>query len=90
MKEIINDANATLVDVRTTEEFSQGHVEGSVNIPLDQVPGRVDEFKSMSQPLVLFCAAGGRSGQAIGFLQQEGLTGLHNGGGWNDVNALKE
>ena len=37
-------AGAFLVDVRTEEEFQAGHVEASVNIPLDQVAERIEEF----------------------------------------------
>lgn len=90
MKDIINNPSATIVDVRTPEEFASGHVAGSVNIPLDQVPSRVDEFRDMSKPLVVCCLSGGRSGQAMGFLQQSGVDDVYNGGGWADVNALKQ
>ncbi len=88
--ELINDENASLVDVRTVEEFNEGHVEGSINIPLDQVPNRVEEFESMSRPLILFCRSGGRSGQAQMFLSQTGMEEVYNGGGWQDVNAMIE
>lgn len=85
MNELINAASATIVDVRSEGEFSMGHVEGSMNIPLDQVPGRVDDFKEMSKPIIVCCASGNRSGQAQMFLQQQGVTEIYNGGGWADV-----
>lgn len=89
MNEIINNPSATIVDVRSQAEFESGHVAGSINIPLDQVPNRVEEFKSMSKPLVVCCLSGGRSGQAMGFLQQHGVTDVYNGGGWADVQLHK-
>jgi phage shock protein E len=77
---------ATIVDVRTREEFAMGHVEGSINIPLHEVPARVDEFRAMTQPVVLICASGNRSGQAAHFLRAQGLDTVYNGGGWMEVN----
>lgn len=75
----------TIVDVRSPMEFQGGHVAGSVNIPLQEVPDKIEEFRSMPQPLLLCCASGGRSGQATAFLQHHGVQ-CENGGGWMDVN----
>ncbi len=89
MNEIINNPSATIVDVRTPGEFASGHVEGSINIPLNEVPERVEEFKGMSKPLVLCCLSGGRSGQATQFLKGQGIEDVHNGGGWSQVAVHK-
>ena len=89
MNKIINSETATIVDVRSPGEFAGGHVQGSINIPLDQVESRLEEFKKMSTPLVLCCASGGRSGMATEYLQSEGLTELYNGGGWHQVQVHK-
>ncbi|MGE0561375.1 MAG: rhodanese-like domain-containing protein [Flavobacteriales bacterium] len=87
--ENVNLNEATIVDVREPFEFEMGRVEGSVNIPLGEVPGRVQEFKNMKKPLVLCCASGGRSGQATSFLAQNGVEEVYNGGGWNMVAMRK-
>lgn len=87
--ENVNLNEATIVDVREPFEFQMGRVEGSINIPLGEVPGRVDEFKNMKKPLVLCCASGGRSGQATSFLAQNGVDQVYNGGGWNMVAMRK-
>lgn len=87
IKEIINNPNATIVDVRTPMEFMGGNVANSVNIPLNEVPNRVEEFKSMSKPIVLCCLSGGRSGQATAFLKANGIEEAYNGGGWMEVNG---
>ena len=76
----------TIVDVRSQAEFAGGHVEGSVNIPLQEVPNRVEEFRKMSQPIQLCCASGNRSGQATAFLKGNGIE-CSNAGSWLDVEA---
>ena len=51
IQDLINNKNTTIVDVRTEEEFSEGNVIGSLNIPLHEVMDRIEELKEM-QPLV--------------------------------------
>lgn len=75
----------TIIDVRTPAEFADGHVQGSINIPLNEVPHRIEDIAPMPQPIVLCCASGGRSGQATAYLQSEGIE-CENGGSWLDVN----
>lgn len=87
LREKINHAETTIVDVRTSGEFVGGHVAGSINIPLNEVVARIDELKAM-QPLVLCCESGGRSGQATDYLTEQGLD-VVNGGGWRIVDAHK-
>lgn len=84
----LKNGTATIVDVRSREEFQSGHVAGSINIPLQEVPTKVEELKNMRKPLVMCCLSGGRSGQATGYLQQQGVEDVYNGGGWMEVNAL--
>lgn len=74
----------TIIDVRSPMEFTSGHVEGSINIPLQEIPKRVDEIKNMRPPLILCCASGARSGQASAYLTAQGIA-CENGGGWMDV-----
>ncbi len=73
-----------VVDVRTPGEFAVGHVAGSVNIPLDEVPRRLNEFGAMRN-IVLCCASGGRSHNAWAYLKQNGIASL-DGGAWTNVN----
>jgi rhodanese-related sulfurtransferase len=82
---IIKEKQGTIVDVRTTEEFRAGNAKGSINIPLQEIERRMDELKSLKQPLVLCCASGGRSGQATQYLKQKGIE-CCNAGSWLDVN----
>lgn len=89
LKEIICSKSTSIVDVRSPQEFMGGHVAGSINIPLAEVPNRLEEFKQMKQPIVLCCLSGGRSGQATQYLKQQGIQNVYNGGGWMDVNFIK-
>jgi len=70
-----------IIDVRTPQEFFGGHVEGSVNIPLNEIPERLEEFKSMNEDIILCCASGNRSGQAAQYLKNHGVK-CENGGSW--------
>lgn len=77
----------TIIDVRTPEEFSTGNVQGSINIPLQIIHLKVDEIKAMNKPIVLCCASGNRSGQAVNFLKNLGVE-CSNGGSWiSNLNA---
>jgi len=87
IRDLINDENATIVDVRTPGEYMSGNVAGSINIPLNEVPSRVDEFKGLSRPIIVCCLSGGRSGQAAAFLSANGVEEVYNGGGWMEVNG---
>ena len=74
-----------IVDVRSREEFSGGHVVGSINIPLQEINDRMDELLQ-AETLVFCCASGGRSGMATQLLQQNGHANVFNGGSWLSVN----
>ena len=81
------EEGAFLVDVRTRGEFLNGHVKGSVNIPLDSMPNQLGKFKNKKN-IIVFCQSGGRSVQAKNILEQNGIANVINGGGWNNVNKF--
>lgn len=81
--------NATVVDVRTPLEFSGQHVPGAINIPLDELPGRINECKKMQKPIVAYCKSGNRSGIAVAILRQSGITEAVNGGALDDMLRAK-
>jgi len=78
---------APLIDVRTPAEFSGANAPGSINIPLNEVPDRLEELKGMKEPLILCCRSGNRSGQAAYYLSQKGIE-CYNAGSWTDVNFI--
>lgn len=80
-----HDASAPaelMVDVRTAAEYRQGHLEGAINLPLDQLLQRLPAaLPDRHGAMLLYCASGGRSGMACAALQQLGYTRARNGGG---------
>lgn len=74
---------AILLDVRTPEEYKEGHIPGSVSIPLAALPARYNELGALDTPLFVHCLSGGRSGQAVSFLKRAGYTNVKNIGGIN-------
>ena len=83
MKNILE--HATILDVRTPEEFSGSHYPNAINIPLNELRQRVDKIKQLKQPIVAYCRSGNRSGMAVAILKQSGLTNVCNGGGLNEL-----
>jgi phage shock protein E len=88
LKEIIQSADTALVDVRSPMEYEMGHVEGSINIPMNEVVDRLEELRGM-QPMVVFCQSGNRSAQVLQYLEAQGFDKVWNGGGWLSVDGLK-
>lgn len=73
--------DAVLLDVRTPQEYREGHIPGSENIPLaalDQVEGIA---ASMESPLFVYCQSGARSRQAVCLLKDMGYCNVINIGG---------
>ena len=64
-----------ILDVRTPEEFNEGHIKGARNIPHDQVNSVVDEIKSL-KTVYVHCKMGGRAQQASKTLESSGLTNI--------------
>ncbi|MBK6905413.1 MAG: rhodanese-like domain-containing protein [Saprospirales bacterium] len=90
LRELIQQPDSIIIDVRETWEFQAGHVEGSFNMPLGEVPGRVKEFLDMQGPIILVCASGNRSGMAANFLSARGILKVFNGGGWHAVSSIQK
>jgi rhodanese-related sulfurtransferase len=78
---------AVIVDVRTRGEYAGGHVEGSINIPLDQLEKNIDKLKKQKKPVVTCCASGMRSSSARRILESHGIE-AYNGGSWMSVDNL--
>ncbi len=63
---------AYLLDVREPEEWNEAHVDGAVLIPLEELPGRVDELPT-DRDILIICRSGNRSAEARDFLRQAGI-----------------
>jgi phage shock protein E len=71
---------AIILDVRSKAEFESGHVEGSINIPVDKLSDHVTELPK-DKPIITCCASGIRSAKANRILTSNGFKELYNGGG---------
>lgn len=72
------DAGARLVDVRSPAEYARGHLQGAENLPFADLAARMAELGPVSQPLVVYCASGHRSGRAVRILQRRGFAAVHD------------
>jgi rhodanese-related sulfurtransferase len=70
-------SDVVMLDVRTPEEYAQGHIPGVVPIPLNQVPNRLAEIPK-DKTVVVTCHSGNRSSQAAQLLRQRGYDNVHN------------
>lgn len=82
-----HDAKLFVLDVRTPEEFAQGHVPGAVNIPHDQVSAHLGDIPK-DKDVVLYCRSGRRAGMAAEVLKANGYDHLLHLDG--DMNAWME
>lgn len=81
---------AVIVDVRTKQEFNQGRIKKSINIPLDSIQNELKKINK-NKPVITCCASGIRSWFAKNKLKANGFTEVYNGGGWMRLNTkIKE
>ena len=67
------ETGATLVDVRTPEEFQARHIPGALNVPVDELEDHLAQVPS-GKPVVVYCATGMRSAAAARILRGKGRT----------------
>lgn len=71
---------ALLLDVRTPGEYAAGHVDGAVNIPVQELGARIREVGPTSRKVVVYCRSGARSASATGMLRVAGYDVTDVGG----------
>ena len=86
---LVTEEHALLLDVRTPQEYEQGHVPGAKNIPIQEFSGRLNEVEALvagdkMHPIVLYCQGGGRAARAKKILLESGYTKVTNLGGLSD------
>ena len=72
---------AVLIDVRTKEEYAERKIEGSINLPLDEIDKITSVVSDKNTPIFLHCRSGKRSGKAQKILASMGYTKAVNIGG---------
>ena len=81
IQEFMNMEGAVLLDVRTPQEYREGHIPGSKNVPLQQLDKISSVIDNKNVPMFVYCYSGGRSRQATSMLQHMGYTNVQNIGG---------
>ena len=81
VQEYKNAAGAVLLDVRTPQEYRDGHIPGSQNVPLQQLDKVEEVTENKDTVLYVYCRSGARSRQAVSLLNHMGYTNVHNIGG---------
>ena len=71
----------SILDVRTPQEYQEGHIPGSRNVPLQTLGDVKTAAKEMDAPLFVYCYSGSRSAQAVKGLKKMGYTNVKNIGG---------
>ncbi len=64
---------AVLVDVRTPMEFGSGHLDGALNVPLNELMAGAGRLRK-NRPVVVYCRSGARSGMAVSYLRRQGYA----------------
>lgn len=81
-------ANPIWIDVRSTDEFKQGHLPGALNIVHTDIASKISAVTSdKTAEIQLYCRSGRRSGLAMEALQKLGYTNVHNAGGYAELAA---
>lgn len=74
------ETGAAVIDVRETDEYVEGHVPGALNIPMGQLPSRLDEL-DRDAPVHVICASGNRSSAMVDVLVAQGFYAVNVLGG---------
>ncbi len=75
----------TIIDVRSAEEFNGYHIPGALNIPVDQIIGRIDDLKTLEGPVLVYCRSGVRSRMATILLNKGAIENVIDAGGIDKV-----
>ena len=81
VEEFRNTPGAVLIDVRTPQEYRDGHIPGSKNVPLQSLEEVGDVAADLDTPVFVYCYSGARSRQAAAMLERMGYRQVKNLGG---------
>ena len=80
-EEFRNTPGAVLIDVRTPQEYADGHIPGSINVPLQAIVQVEEAVPELDTPLFVYCLSGARSRRAAAFFEKLGYSDVRNIGG---------
>jgi phage shock protein E len=79
---------AVVIDVRTANEFDQGRVPDSINIPVDRMDINLENIRSFKRPVIICSNSDSENEQVISFLKANGVKDIYNGGTWTRILKL--
>ena len=87
-KDLIDEGSPTIVDVRTAQEYANGHIPGAINIPVENIGSeKPAELTDADAQLIVYCRTGVRSKQASDRLVELGYQHVNDMGGIVDWNG---
>ncbi|MGN0733772.1 MAG: rhodanese-like domain-containing protein [Emergencia sp.] len=81
IQDFLRTTDGVLLDVRTEEEYKAGHIESSLNIPLQRIENTPNRISDKNTPLFVYCQSGSRSSRATSALKRMGYSNVTNIGG---------
>ena len=88
VKMMKDEKNYIILDVRTPEEYLEGHIPGAINVPNEEIgTAEISELPDKSQLILVYCRSGRRSKEASKKLAGLGYTNIVEFGGINDWNG---
>lgn len=76
------------IDVRTPEEYAEGHLQDAINVPYEQIANEIAKISpNKDAPVNLYCRTGRRAEVALNELKKLGYTNVTNHGGYQDLVA---
>ena len=76
---------AIILDVRSKGEYDGSHINGSINISVNQLENNLHRLKDKDKPIITCCASGMRSATAKSILKANGYIQVYNGGIWQSL-----
>ena len=78
--ELMKEDNVVLIDVRTAEEYNEGHLDMAINIPYDTITNDIKKYSNITKDthIIVYCRSGNRSGQATSSLKKAGYENIYD------------
>lgn len=88
MNEILkNNSNIIILDVRSIQEYNEGHINGAINIPLSEIKTKAPNLINYSDTIITYCKMGSRSKKAVSVLNKLGYKNVYTlAGGLDGIN----
>ena len=79
LKELMKNKTVYLIDVRSNQEYEEGHLDGAINISLNNIEKQIGNYvKNKTDIIILYCSSGGRSREAKRILENLGYEEVYN------------